>query len=136
MSQPILFDKENVQDSLKELRIQDENSRTQDEPPSPLINGNIKSFLIRRFGFTAKDFSEDIMDEVQAGTTSSLPLEIENGLTTALAIRVLNITIMILKMLKSGSKRAGGVYQAAMQLLVHLTRAPEVTYLVLFIKFV
>lgn len=128
MSQPILFDKENIHDSLGEINLHEESTRNQAHPPRRLINANIKKFLIHRFGFTSKDFLEDVPDDEMELSTPILPLEIENGLTTASALRAFNISMMILRILKFDSKRASGVYQASMQLIVHLTRAPEVIF--------
>ena len=127
MTQPILFDKENIVESLREIRLHEENTKDQDDSTPPIITHQIKTYLIQRFGLKPKDFATD---EISLGTipTSSqfLPLEIENGLTPGLALRSLNFSIRLMRSLKSNSKRAIGVYQALMQLLVHLTRIAEV----------
>lgn len=131
MTQPILFDKENIVESLREIRLHEENTKNQDDPTPPIITQQIKTYLIQRFGLKPKDFGTDEISLGYGGgtiPTSSqfLPLEIENGLTPGLALRSLNFSIRLMRSLKSNSKRAIGVYQALMQLLVHLTRIAEV----------
>jgi hypothetical protein len=126
MTQPILFDKDNLSESLKELIPHEENKKNALEH-SPIFTSEIKIFLRQRFGFNRKIFNEDVDDASDdPPSPATLPLEIENGLTTELAERALDISILLLKRLKPDSKRATGVYQATMQLIVHLTRVPEV----------
>jgi hypothetical protein len=126
MSQPVLFDKENLTDSIRELSLHEENNKNL-VTHTPILTSEIKSFLHHRFGFTKKNFNDD-SDGVFDDTTCPsqvLPLEIENGLTSESAQRALNVSVQLLKTLKSDSKRATGVYQAIMQLIVHLTRVPD-----------
>jgi hypothetical protein len=133
MTQPVLLDKENILETLREIRLHEENTKYQEVPPPPIITPQIKTYLAQRFGLKPKDFEKS--KENSSGTNSSssssssslqfLPLEIENGLTPELSLRTLDFSIRLMRSLKSNSKRASGVYQALMQLIVHLTRAPE-----------
>jgi hypothetical protein len=130
MTQPILFDKDNVVETLREIRTHEDNTKSQEEPTTPIITQQIKIYLTQRFGLKPRDFGE-ISAQGSSSETSSLqclPLETENGLTPELSLRTLDFSVRLLRSLKPNSKRASGVYQALMQLIVHLTRSPEVQY--------
>lgn len=83
---------------------------------------------------TASKESEEMSskDAAPLSTLFSLPLVVENGLTTAMCLRTLKFSMDLLEILPLSSPRASSLNCAIMQLLVHVTRVDEVNMLHLF----
>jgi len=152
MAQPVLVEKANVEAALVELGKVNKPNKA-DNIISPELKESLRKRYLREntmdlkalksaaaiLGLSgATDSSSDstCLSNINASGSAELnsekdktcrvPLVVENGLTQDMAIRAVHVCLDLMGMLPTDAKRSSSLYQALIQLLVHITRNQEV----------